>query len=163
MASRIDGDMTVTGNLSVGGALGLPAGAVLDANVGAAANIDADKLEHLYKPGTNFGLDSDATPTAQTKTVFVASGACTIRSFHCVLTDSGTNTNVDFDLLINGVTALSAVVNYVHGDGDGTVKDGTLSTTTLAADDLVTIDLAVTSSTGAQGPYAWLELTEGAN
>lgn len=156
-------ELAVTSSLSVGGSIALPSGSVSNSQVAAAAEIDADKLEHLYKPGTNLGLDSDATPTAQTKVVFVATGACVIRAFHCVLVDTGTTTDVDFDLLINGVSALSAVVNITNADADGLVKDGTINTSALVADDIVTIDLAVTTSTGALGPWAWFEVTESAN
>lgn len=138
-------------------------GSIANVDVSSTAAVAASKLQHRHKPGTNFGLDSDATPTAQTKLVFVASAACTINGFHCLLNDTGTSTDVDFDLLVNGVSALSAAVNIVHGDSDGEVKDGTLSTTTLAADDIVTIDLATTSTTGAQGPFAWVEIDEAAS
>lgn len=122
--------------------------------------LDVDNSEHLYKPGTNFDLAIGGTPVAREEIVFVASTAGVIRAFHCLLNDTGTSTDVDFDLKINGTTALTGVVNITHADSDGLVKDGTLSTTALSADDIVSISLAVTSSTGAQGPFAWVEIQE---
>ncbi len=67
---------------------------------------------------------------------------------------------MDFDCKKNGTTILSSVVNITHSDADRAVKDGTLSVTTVAADDVISISLAVTSSTGAQGPFAWVEIQE---
>lgn len=122
--------------------------------------IDADYLQHIYKPGTNFDLAIGGTPVAREEIVFVASTAGVIRAFHCLLNDTGTSTDVDFDLKVNGTTALSGVVNITNADSDGLVKDGTISSAVLAADDIVSIELAVTSSTGAQGPFAWVEIEE---
>lgn len=161
--TRIPTDVSIEGSLSVSGSLGLTAGSVSDATVAASAAIDADKLEHLYKPGTNFDLAIAGTPATREEIVFVASGAATVRAFHCLLNVTGTSTNIDFDLKKNGTTILSAVVNIANTDADGLVKDGTISGGTLMADDIISISMAVTTSTGAQGPMAWLELTEGAN
>lgn len=135
---------------------------IADAAVSSSAAIAATKLQHRHKIGTNFDLAIGATPVAREEVVFVASAACTINGFHALLNDTGTTTDVDFDLKINGTTALSSVVTIVHGDADRLVKDGTLSTTTLAADDVVSIQLLTTSTTGAQGPFAWVEIDEAA-
>lgn len=129
-------------------------------HINASTDIDADKLEHMYKAGTNFDLAIGATPVARHEIVFVASTAGTIRGFHCLLNDTGTTTNVDFDLRVNGSTVLSAVVNVTNADSDRAVKDGTISSASLAVDDVVSINLAVTTSTGAQGPFAWVEIQE---
>lgn len=131
-----------------------------DEQVKSGANIDADKLQHLYKPGTNFDLAIGATPAAREEIVFVASTVGTIRAFHCLLNDTGTSTDVDFDLLINGVSVLSAAVNITHSVSDRAVQDGAISSGSLAVGDVVSISLAVTSSTGAQGPFAWAEIEE---
>lgn len=126
----------------------------------ASDPFDVDNAQHLYKPGTNFDLAIGATPVAREEIVFVASTAGVIRSFHALLNDTGTSTDVDFDLKINGTTALTGVVTITNADADGLVVDGTLSTTALVADDIVSIELVVTSSTGAQGPFAWVEIQE---
>lgn len=138
----------------------LPTGSVRDEQVNSSTNIDADKLQHLYKAGTNFALAIGGTPVAREEIVFTASTIGTIRGFHCLLNDTGTTTDVSFDLKINGVTALSGVVNITQAISDRAVQDGTLSTTSLAVDDVVSISLVVTSSTGAQGPFAWVEIEE---
>lgn len=164
MTMKINEDVQITGDLAPT-TVSLPNACVRDANVAAAVGrgIDADKLEHLYKVGTNFDLAIGGTPAAREEIVFVASGSATIRGFHCLLNDTGTTTDVDFDLKINGVSALSAVVNVTNADSDRAVKDGALTTTELVADDVVSIELATTTTTGAQGPFAWVEIDEGAN
>lgn len=128
---------------------------------GSASNpIDCDKLQHLRRPGTNLGFAIGATPTTREEIVFVAATAGTIRGFHALLNDTGTSTSITFDLKKNGTTVLSSVITVVHGTGDRVVSDGTLSVTTFAADDVLSIAMTVSSSTGAQGPYAWAEIEE---
>lgn len=122
--------------------------------------LDADKMQHIYHAGTNFGLEYNATPAAKVFVVYVATAAGTIRGFHGMLYDSGTSTSITFDLKKNGTTVLSSPITIVHGDGDRTVLDGTLSVTTFATDDVFTVHLATSSTTGAQGPYAWAMFEE---
>lgn len=105
-----------------GGVLTLDRGSILNDAISSAAAIDADKMQHCYKPGTS--------------------------------------TSITFDLKKNGTTMLSAVETITHGDSDRSVQTPTLSVTTFAADDVISIAMAVSSSTGAQGPYAWIELEE---
>lgn len=144
----------------VGGDVRLETGSVVDEMVSSATNIDADKLEHIHKAGSNFGLAIGGTPVAYEEIVYVAEVASTIRGFHAMLNDTGTSTSCTFDLKINGTTALSGVVTITHGEADKAVLDGTLTTTTLAVDDVVSIALAQSANTGAQGPYAWAVIDE---
>lgn len=143
-----------------GGVLTLDSGSILNDAISSAAAIDADKMQHCYKPGTCFGFAIGATPTTREEIVFVASQAGTVRAFNCLLNDTGTSTSITFDLKKNGTTMLSAVETITHGDSDRSVQTPTLSVTTFAADDVISIAMAVSSSTGAQGPYAWIELEE---
>lgn len=128
----------------------------------AADILDADKVQHVYKAGTCLGFAVGATPTTREEIIWVADGAGTIRGFHCLLNDTGTSTDVDFDLQKNGTTVLSAVATVTHSESDGEVVDGTLSVTTFVAGDIFSIAMTVNSSTGAQGPYAWADLEENA-
>jgi len=148
----------------VGGNVTLPSGSVGNEQISSNSGdiLDADKLQHLYKPYTNFDLAIGSTPAAREEIVFVASTAGTIRAFHCLLNDTGTTTDVNFDLKVNGSSVLSAAVNVTNADADKAVKDGTISSAALAVDNVVSIQLAVTSSTGAQGPFAWVEIEENA-
>lgn len=124
--------------------------------------IDVDKLQHLYKPGTSFNLAIGATPVAREEIVFVAASAGVIRGAHALLNDTGTSTDIDIDVKVNGVTVLSAAINITNAEADREVVDGSLTTspTVLAEGDVVSIELTVTSSTGAEGPWAWVDIQE---
>lgn len=143
-----------------GGTFTLEAGTVVDESIASSAAIDADKMQHVYKPGTNFGFTTTGTPTSRHELVYVASQAGTFRGFGALLLNTGSSTSITFDVKKNGTTVLSSVVTITNADGSGTVKAGTFSVTAFAADDRISIDMAVTSSTGAQGPFAFVELEE---
>lgn len=143
-----------------GGTLQIPSGIIVNEDISSSTDIDADKLEHLYCAGTNFGFVIGGTPTTREELVHIATTAGVIRGFHCLLTADGSATSIVFDLKKNGTTCLSSAVTLTHSSGDGVVTDGTLSVTTFAADDRISISMTVGSSSGAQGPYAWAELQE---
>ena len=143
-----------------GGTFTLEAGVVVNESIASSAAIDADKMQHVYKPGTGFGFVIGGTPTTREEIVFVASQAGTIRGFGALLYDTGTSTSITFDLKKNGSTVLSGVVTITNATADRAVQAGTLSVTSFAADDVLSISMAVSSSTGAQGPFAFIELEE---
>jgi hypothetical protein len=138
----------------------LGSGTVGDEQVKTDANIDADKLQHLYKVGSNFALAIGATPAAREEVVFVASGTASVRAFKCLLNVTGTTTDVGFDLKKNGTSILSAAVNITNAASDRAVQTGTISAASLTAGDVISLSLATTTTTGAQGPFAWVEIEE---
>ena len=140
--------------------LTLPSSSVADEQVSATANIDADKMQHLYKPSSNFALAIGGTVATYEEIVFVASTVGTIRAFHCTFNVGGTTGDSDFDLNVNGSSVLSAVVNFDNADTDATIKDGTISTPALAVDDIVSISVTRNSSHDGTGPFAWVEIEE---
>lgn len=156
-------DWLFTGSVS-GDSL-VPGDATVDnAKVKSGANISSEKILNLFRYIENFNLDHTDTPVAANRTVFRATGAATIRRFSIWLEEAGSATDIDVDLQINDVSALTAVVNIVHGDGDRTEVVGTLSTTALVADDVVNIDVDVSGgTTGAQGLRALIEIEGIAN
>ena len=143
-----------------GGVLTIDSGSVTNESVASSAALDADKMQHCYKPGTCFGFAIGGTPTTREELVYVASQAGTIRAFNALLNVDGSSTSITFDLKKNGTTMLSSVVTVTSSTGDRVPVSGTLSSTTFAADDVLSISMTVSSSTGAQGPYAWIELEE---
>ena len=143
-----------------GGSFYPDVGSLLDEHISSSTDIDADKLEHLYKPGTNFDLPIGGTVASREEIVFVASTTGTIRAFHCTCNVGGTTGDSDFDLKVNGSSVLSAAVNFDNADADATVKDGTISSAALAADDIVSIQVTRNTSHDGTGPFAWAELTE---
>jgi len=128
--------------------------------ISATTLLDNDKLQHLYKAGTNFALAIGATPVARHEIVYVADKAGTIRNFNCLCNDTGTAASVTFDLKKNGSSVLSSVVTVTNATSDRAVVAGTITTSTIAIGDVISIELAVSSSTGMQGPFAWAVIEE---
>jgi hypothetical protein len=126
----------------------------------AAQALDADKVQPYFVKGTPLGFAIGATPTTREEIVHVVTTAGTIRGFHSLLNDTGTSTSIAFDLKKNGTTCLAASVTITQANADRSVQDGTLSVTSLAVDDVLSIAMTVSSSTGAQGPYGWVVLEE---
>lgn len=143
-----------------GGVFTPDGGSITNEHIASSAAIDADKMQHVYKPGTNFGFVIGGTPTTREEIVYVASQSGTVRAFNCLLNDTGTSTSIAFDLKKNGTTMLNSAETITHSDADKSVQTPTLSVPTFAADDVLSISMTVSSSTGAQGPYAWIELEE---
>lgn len=144
-----------------GGEVTLPNGLITDATIASNAAIQSSKMKHIYKAGTNFGFQSTGTPSGLVEhIVHVTSGTGRIINFNCLLVDTGTSTSVSFDLLVNGVSVLSSAVGITEADADGVVVQGTVLTDTLTVDDIITIEMNVSSATGAYGPYAWVDIEE---
>lgn len=142
------------------GTLTLPAGGVRDSHIASNAAIDVDKMQHCTSFGTCFGFAIGGTPTTREEIVHVCGVSGTIRGFHAALNDTGTSTGITFDLKKNGSTVLSATADITHADTDRQTKDGTISSASVSAGDVLSILMTVTSSTGAQGPYSWVVLEE---
>ena len=142
------------------GTLQLDAGSVEDQHISSSTKIDADKAQHLYRAWTNFALAIGATPVAREEIVHVCEVAGTIRQFAALCNETGTAASVTFDLKKNGASILSSVVTITNATADKAVVDGTISSTTVAVGDVLSIALAVSSSTGMQGPFAWLTVEE---
>lgn len=146
-----------------GGDLTLPSASVGDEQVktpGASESpIDADKLQHLYKPGTNFGNAIGATPSTREEVVFVASANGLIRSVHAMMNDTGTTGSVSVDLKVNGSSVLSSAFTVSSADADRAIKDGTISSGTVVAGDVVSIS-ATASAPDGSGLFAWVEIEE---
>lgn len=128
----------------------------------SADRIDADKMQHCYVQGTNFGFVIGGTPTAREEIVFVATQTGTLRGFNALLNVDGSSTSITFDLKKNGTTVLTGVVTITDSTGNRTAVAGTFASTSFVAGDVFSIAMAVSSSTGAQGPYAWVEYEEDA-
>ena len=76
---------------------------------------------------------------------------------------AGSSTNVSFDVKKNGVTILTAAINFVHGDGNRGIKTGTFASEALrtyARGDVLSCNMTVTAATGAQGPMLSYERLE---
>lgn len=165
MGSKITGDLTVTGTL-VPTTFVLPSASVTNSSVAVNAAIAASKLQHIYKASA--GDPVGTTATSKTFTLFVASGTATVDAFHCGVytapTGGGTET-ITIDLKKNGSSILSTTVSFTDSDSDRTIKDGSLSSTSLVADDWLTMVVTVSGSGGTQGlgVFGWAQVDEADN
>jgi hypothetical protein len=161
MAAIFKDGIEVEGNCDLASADNLfyKAGSITDAAVSASAAIGGAKTLQRFQQTENFGLDSDATPVSTTRTVFMARAAGTIDYFYASMIDTGTSASSTFDLQKNGTTVLSAVVTISNTDTDRAHEAGTISVGTVAAGDELTMDLVVSTSTGATGPIACVGIT----
>lgn len=172
---------TVTGDMHVQGSFtaqtNTPSdGAVTNAKVSASAAIATTKVQHLHKVGTSFGIEHDAAPstsTTYTFPVFRASGVCTVKRVAACLLDTGSQANTndfEFDLLKAAqgsdtpASILSAAFDVDSDIADNTEVDGTISNATLAEGDLLILSMVAPGTiTGANGPFAWVEVEEADN
>lgn len=135
---------------------------LLDGDVSTGANISAQKIQQQKVVYTDFGLDRDDTPVAVHKTVFCCTSSGTLRSFGALLADTGTTVDVDFDLKVNNSSVLTSTLNITNSETDNTVYYGTITSSSVSSGDIVSIELTVTTSTGALGPFAKVYIDQSA-
>lgn len=126
----------------------------------AADVFPADKQQHCFHKDTRFALAIGGTPAAREEIVYVASADGVINKFAGMLNDTGTSTDVDFVLKKNGSEIMASDLTITHAAADRTVSEGSLDSVAYSQGDVFSIELVVTSSTGAQGPFAWVEFLE---
>ena len=159
MVTRFDDDVIFGGDCAMAGTLTVPASAIADAEVKANAAIAVTKLRHYFVLSSNFAVQSNAAPASSYEEILMqASAAITIRNFRASLLDTGSSSDVKFDLFKDGSSILAATLDFTHGDSDGTIKTGSLSSATLAAGDYLIAKMIYASATGVKGPVAWVEL-----
>lgn len=145
---RVTSDLIVDGYLTVSGGMSLPAGAVTNTNIVGSAGISASKLQHSPRKGY---AQPNTTATTETRVIHVAFGAGTILEFSAgsiVAATAGTNTTT-VDLKKNGTTCLSSVITLDSANSAYVVEAGTLSVTSLADGDVLTVVITATAGTGA--------------
>lgn len=141
-----------------GGSLSIIDGSLRDSDIAATTKLDADKLQHVYRAGTNFALPIGGTVANREEVVFVAKESGVIRGFHAKLNGAATTGTTSFDLKKNGATVLSAAVAIGAAQGT-TEQNGTVSSNTFVAGDVFSIQLSNSAGDGT-GPYAYAVLEE---
>jgi hypothetical protein len=120
-----------------------------------------DQVRHLHAKDTGFGFVVGDTPTAKEVLLYKARAAGFVRNFYGLLNVDGSSTSITYDLKKNGSTVLTGVVTVTSSTGDRVSVAGTISGTgAYVAGDVFTVALAVSSSTGAQGPLAGADFDE---
>ena len=140
---------------AMGADLRLPSGVVGDREVTSSdgQQISSTKLYNEYEDTERFGHVIGGTPTTQEVILFTAQKAGTIVEVGAGLNDSGTSTNVTYDLKKNGTTMLTGAISVVHGTGDRVTVNGTLASADYDDGDVISVLCTATSTTGAQGPF----------
>lgn len=133
---------------------------IVDDDISRTAAISADCLKHAYVKLSTQGIAIGATPTTKEEIIHVARSVGTVVGFQAMLNDSGSATGITADLKKNGTTMLSAPIALTHSTGDRVSVDGTLASTALAIDDVISVAWIVTTSTGAQGPVASVSIVD---
>ena len=165
MGMRYDEDVYIKGTATITGGLNAPAGCITDANIEAEAGVDSEKLEHQHQPG--YAQESATNAADESRVIFVAKGAGTIVSFVAgnVVTAIGDST-CTVDLKKNGTTVLSGAVSLSAGSPVAYGKTaGTVSVTSYAAGDVISVTIDATAGTGtlAKGIFCMATLREAAN
>lgn len=126
-----------------------------DVSSAPTTKIPASSMQHTYLKETDFGYKLADTPSGTVERfVHMANGAEVIQGFYCGCVDTGTSSSMTFDLLKNGSSILAAAVTVANTDPDRTKKSGTVTSVTLADNDILTIKLITYSATGVSGPFA---------
>jgi hypothetical protein len=152
----VGGDLVVQGTLSAQ-AMNLPANAVADAAVKAAAGIAATKLEHQH--ALRYSQPAGTAVVSETAGLFICRGATgTIVQLDAAIlgaiaTDASRTVTVDLQKGNAGTafaTVLSAPLSFGSTDVLRTVKTAAPIVTTLAAGDQLRVVVTVAGGVGAQ-------------
>ena len=158
--SKIDSDVLITGLLYPAGGLTVPASAIADSQVAAAANISALKLEHLRN--IDLALTDHATNAAAVrKVIYGAENPGAIDKFEAFVTvAAGATTTITVDLYKNGSSVLSSAISFTSSLTAYTKSAGTVSSATFTDDDVFEVVVTVTGSNPPKGLNARLVLRE---
>lgn len=125
--------------------------------------IPSTSLQHAYLKEERFGLKVGDTPVNSEVFLHMANGAEVIQSFYCGCIATGSAASITFDLLKNGTTILSAPVTVANTDPSRTKKAATVTSVTLADNDILTAKIVTSSTTGMQGPFVQLSVVAAAS
>jgi hypothetical protein len=161
--NRFEGDVFVAGNLGCT-SITLPASSVEADDIEANAGIEYTKLEHEHRAGY---AQANTAAADETRAVAVIRGTTgTLLSFKAgSIAKAVGDATCTVDLKKNGTTVLSGVITLDSGNTNRVSEAGTLSVTTLAADDLleVVIDGTIGTGTLPTGVYCEVRWAEDAN
>lgn len=130
----------------------------------AGQEIPVYKLRHLHKGFTDFGFATTAQPSGTVrKTILRAENAGTLRFPKASLEDTGTSTSIAFTVYKNSASITDTAATITHATTDGASVDVTLSDDAVVEDDVIDVEMVVTSNTGALGPFFTIECDETAD
>jgi hypothetical protein len=168
---RIEGDVFVAGELS-SRTMGIPDSTVVNADVSASADIDAEKLEHQFQKV--YAQEADTQTVAEQYVVHVCHGSTgTIEAFEAGLATASSNTTqtVGADLINHraGTTAsvLTAAITLDSGNTAHVTEAGTIDTSAIQDGDVLSVKITATDDDGTnvvgKGAFASVKLREDAD
>jgi len=137
--------------------------AIGDAQVKSAANINADKLEHKYRITRDMNEGATGPFVDEQQVAFVCYKAGTINAVKVgAITPAVGGNEINFMLLKNGTGVLSSDINLDSTDAARALVVGTISTATIAADDVFELRALGNGATGtaAAGVFYTIEYDE---
>jgi len=137
-------------------------GSIKKEHVEAGAGIEASKLEHQHR--AVYAQESATSAADEARTVHVVHGtAGTLLAFKAgsVVANIG-DSEIAVDLLVNGVSVLTAVITLDSGDAAYAVVAGVIDDDTLSAGDVIEVSVDGTVGTGTlgKGVFAYVDLEE---
>lgn len=166
MTTTFKDPVTITGPLKVTGTIEISQG-ITDSDVGAAADIQATKLQHQHHVG--YHQDDGSDIVAATAPIYIcrgASGTTVAIQISCADAPSGGDKAFSVDLyksdVVTGepaVTILNAPIAYSATQTDFEVEVGVVDTAALTVGDTLLVVVAVSGSTGTQGQGLQVSVT----
>lgn len=143
-AAVLYGDVVITGQLDVQGAMSLPSGCVANANVASDAAIAASKCQR----GPVVSHSQEGTCTTKTVILTVICGAtATLKKVRVSnVTACGGASTVTVDVQNNGVSVLTAVATLNAATGALGVESPTIATPAAVVDDVITAVITANAS-----------------
>jgi hypothetical protein len=153
--AQVDGDMHVSGTLSAGN-IQIPAGSVDNADVEAAAGIEATKLMHQYALSYHQTTGSDVAAGQGFIHTFRSASSIVAMDVTPITAPTTGDKKFSVDLHKGSVgsafaTVLSAVITIGQTDVDRTSQAAVISATTAIDGDMLKVVVTSTGSTGNQG------------
>lgn len=150
MASRIDGDFVVQGNLLTA-TIDLPVNCVGDGNFNAAQPLTCTKQNHQY--ARLYSQPRASTVVSDRQVIHIANGAGSIAYFRAMLTNvlNVTGATVAVHLYKNGSDITSIAANLIDSDSLFQLKDGTLTSVAYNAGDVFEVSVTATAGGGTVG------------
>ena len=134
----------------------LPASIISDTHISAGADIDPAKMGHRFEKTISQKLGVDvATEAHVAHAVYGTTG--TLLAFRAgAVTPAGSATTVAVDLKKNGTTVLSSTITLNNSQAAYEMVNGTISSASLAADDVLTVHFTLTGTNEPQGVFCQL-------
>jgi hypothetical protein len=156
MPSRFD-DVVITGNLLVG-SMNVPIGSVSNAQVAAAAGIDASKLMHKHP--ITYSQNHGTAVAAQRRVVYVADAAGNLDSVVAGVSVAAIgDSTMTVKVKKNGVDFLASSIVLDNGDAAFASVAGAFSSSgAYVAGDVIEVDVTVSAGTGTLGQGLFVQI-----